>query len=131
EIVRPIDWIGGPGIIFIRVAQEGAKVASGGKYETAVGRILGALNQFVQMSRFESIVIAEMLFVRRRSPILLAYPKAPGRVRDRLPWILLARPHGERGQKPVREWCGIIRARRRIGVVAVDRIVLDLLTEAD
>ena len=131
QIVGSVHRIGGSRIVLVGIAQEGAEITRGGKSEAAHGRILGAVDQFVKMSRFEAVAIAEMPLVRRQSPVLPASSKAPSRVRNRLARILLARPDGQRRQKPVRERRGIVEVRSRIAVVAVDWIVLDLLAEAD
>src|ERR1700677_1762997 len=131
EIVRPIDRIDGAHVVLLGIAQEGAEVASRRESQSANGRILGAIDELIETPGFEPVAIAEMLIVGRRRRVLLACSEAPRRVRDRLSRILLARPHGERRQKAIREGSRIVDARGRIAVVAIDRIVLDLLAETD
>src|SRR5262249_28039104 len=58
EIVGSIDRIGSPSVVLVGVAQEGAEVASGGKSQSADGRILGAIDQLVETSRLETVAIA-------------------------------------------------------------------------
>src|ERR1700733_12781718 len=84
KIVGSVDRIGGSRVVLFGIAQEGAEIASGGKSEAANGRVFGAVDQFLKMARFETVAIAEMPLVRRRSPVLPASSKAPSRVWNRL-----------------------------------------------
>ena len=133
RLSRAIDRIGRAGIVLRGIAQEGAEIARRREAEAADRRVLGAIDQLVEAARLEAGRSSRD--ASRPAPAACPAsqtPKLHSAVRDRHARVLLAGAHGQASAGSRRRKRRlVVQARGGIAVVAAERIVLDLLAQAD